>query len=277
MKKGLNGFQIKVIALILMTFDHIYYMLGLLLPIPKWFTMIGRVSAPLFFFMVANGMRHTSNRKKYMLRLYIGSVIMGAGNAFFGRYFPNPSGAVLMANIFSTLFIICLLIYAGENLGKAIKEKKPAQALWNALLLSLPFVFSILLISVLRLPGDLGMYGIQFGLIFLPSALFTEGGIPFVLMGIGMYLFADKKKSLAIFYTLFCVFIAVSNYSPALGWAESLRQYFQWLMIGSLPIMLMYNDERGPSMKYFFYAYYPIHLYTLLFVARFVGKQQGLL
>ena len=50
-QKGLNSFQIKVIALILMVFDHIHYIFSGIWDIPMWFTMLGRVSAPLFIFI----------------------------------------------------------------------------------------------------------------------------------------------------------------------------------------------------------------------------------
>lgn len=38
------------------------------------------------------------------------------------------------------------------------------------------------------------------------------------------------------------------------------------ILIASLPLLL-YNGERGPSMKYWFYAYYPVHLTVLGFIA----------
>ncbi|RRH22683.1 conjugal transfer protein TraX, partial [Clostridioides difficile] len=40
-------------------------------------------------------------------------------------------------------------------------------------------------------------------------------------------------------------------------------QNYQWMMIASLPLMLLYNGEKGKSMKYLFYLYYPIHVYIL--------------
>ena len=74
-QKGLNSFQIKLIALILMVFDHIHYIFSGIWDIPMWFTMLGRVSAPLFIFISANGMRYTRHPEKYMLRLWAGSVL----------------------------------------------------------------------------------------------------------------------------------------------------------------------------------------------------------
>lgn len=91
-QKGLNSFQIKVIALILMVFDHIHYIFSGIWDIPMWFTMLGRVSAPLFIFISANGMRYTRHPEKYMLRLWAGSVFMSFGNKLINTYFPLPGG-----------------------------------------------------------------------------------------------------------------------------------------------------------------------------------------
>ena len=45
----------------------------------------------------------------------------------------------------------------------------------------------------------------------------------------------------------------------------------QWFMILSLPFILLYNDQRGRKMKYFFYVYYPLHVYLLVILARIVA------
>ena len=44
---SLSGFQLKYIALITMVFDHIQYFFEYTGKIPIWFTMIGRLAAPL--------------------------------------------------------------------------------------------------------------------------------------------------------------------------------------------------------------------------------------
>ena len=45
----------------------------------------------------------------------------------------------------------------------------------------------------------------------------------------------------------------------------------QWFMILSLPFILLYNGQRGRKMKYFFYVYYPLHVYLLVILARIVA------
>ena len=69
----LSSFWLKVIALLTMTIDHIGFMLqGFdIQPVGDIFRVIGRLALPLFCFMIAEGVIHTKNFKKYALRLGI--------------------------------------------------------------------------------------------------------------------------------------------------------------------------------------------------------------
>ncbi|MEG1873027.1 MAG: TraX family protein, partial [Ruthenibacterium sp.] len=74
---GLTGFHLKYLALFLMVLDHIHYFFGFTGKIPVWFSMLGRLSAPLFLFCVVEGFIHTHDRRRYFLRLYAIAVGMG--------------------------------------------------------------------------------------------------------------------------------------------------------------------------------------------------------
>ncbi len=63
-EKGLTGFQLKLIGLFLMIFDHIHEMFGFTNNIPVAFNWVGRIVAPIFIFMTVQGFIHTRNRKK---------------------------------------------------------------------------------------------------------------------------------------------------------------------------------------------------------------------
>ena len=69
----LSSFWLKVIALLTMTIDHVGYMMqGFdIQPIGDIFRVIGRIALPLFCFMIAEGVLHTKNFKRYALRLGI--------------------------------------------------------------------------------------------------------------------------------------------------------------------------------------------------------------
>ena len=58
-KKGLDGTQLKTIALVLMVLDHIHYFFEFTGWVPTWFSMLGRLSAPLFLFCTVEGFAHT--------------------------------------------------------------------------------------------------------------------------------------------------------------------------------------------------------------------------
>lgn len=65
--KVLNNNQLKTIAMILMTIDHIGYIFEL----DPIFRIIGRLSFPLFAFLIYQGFLYTRNIIKYFRRLFI--------------------------------------------------------------------------------------------------------------------------------------------------------------------------------------------------------------
>lgn len=63
---GLSGNQLKIIALIAMTLDHIGVVL---LPRVTFLRIIGRIAFPIFAWMIAEGCQYTRNRRKYLLSM----------------------------------------------------------------------------------------------------------------------------------------------------------------------------------------------------------------
>lgn len=125
--KGLSGSDLKILALFSMAIDHfaasiIYY--GLLLPdtplfpdppIWTWYQIyeamrcFGRIAFPIFCFLLVEGFLHTSNRKKYALRLFLFALIseLPFDLALFGQPFvPGHQ------NVFFTLLLGFLAIWA---------------------------------------------------------------------------------------------------------------------------------------------------------------------
>lgn len=59
----LNAFQLKLFAMILMVLDHLHsYIPGM----PLWFSLVGRIVAPIFFYFIVEGFFYTRSRKRYM-------------------------------------------------------------------------------------------------------------------------------------------------------------------------------------------------------------------
>lgn len=268
LQKGLNSFQIKVIALVLMVFDHIHYIFSGVFPIPLWFTMLGRLSAPLFIFATANGMRYTRNPVKYLMRLWAGFVFMGLGNNLINDYFPLPNGGIIINNIFSTLFIICLIIFGIQRISICRKENRP---FLQYILLMLVPVFSTIIIFMAM--SDPNLFFIARGVMFfVPSILFCEGGFVMVALGVGLYLCSQDKKKIGIFYLVLSILVFAMGYNPEIGVESMFLDNIQWLMVFALPFMLLYNKQKGRGMKYFFYAFYPAHIYIFTILAYIISK-----
>ena len=72
----MTSFVLKIIAMITMIIDHSGDVFNPLLHEKSLiFNAIGRIAFPLFAFMVVEGYTHTSNIKKYLLRLFIFALI----------------------------------------------------------------------------------------------------------------------------------------------------------------------------------------------------------
>ena len=63
---GLTGNQLKIIAMVIMTVDHIG---ACLLPQYRVLRIIGRLAMPIFAYMIAEGCRYTKNRLRYLLTI----------------------------------------------------------------------------------------------------------------------------------------------------------------------------------------------------------------
>ncbi len=64
---SLTSNQLKIIAMITMTCDHVGLQLLPQFPILR---IIGRLALPIYAYMIAEGCRYTRDRKKYFLRLF---------------------------------------------------------------------------------------------------------------------------------------------------------------------------------------------------------------
>lgn len=67
-----TGNQLKIIALIAMTIDHIG---ARIFPEVKILRIIGRIAFPIFAYMIAEGCKYTRNRKKHLLTIFAIAII----------------------------------------------------------------------------------------------------------------------------------------------------------------------------------------------------------
>lgn len=110
--KYLSSFTLKILAIITMTLDHILYFIGVKggVEIPIWFGYLGKLAAPIFFFLIIEGFFHTRSKNKYLLRLAM----------FGGLMIPIDLILQIGNNIFLSLTLAVLIMLMLEN----IKNKK---------------------------------------------------------------------------------------------------------------------------------------------------------
>ncbi|MCT4687170.1 TraX family protein [Vallitalea sp.] len=59
---------------------------------------------------------------------------------------------------------------------------------------------------------------------------------------------------------------------PAYNQSWYILKNEQWLMVLALPFMVLYNGKRGGKCKYFFYLFYPIHIYVLYILGALINN-----
>lgn len=63
-----------------------------------------------------------------------------------------------------------------------------------------------------------------------------------------------------IFNSILDLILGINTFSVRL---DILWEDPQWMMIFSIPLILMYNGKKGISLKYLFYIFYPCHIAIL--------------
>src|SRR3989344_960795 len=95
----MTAFHIKLIAIITMVIDHVglYFFPDLLI-----LRIIGRLSFPLFAWLIANGVHYSHNAKAYLTRIFLFALLSQLPYLLVNRQI-DPRFAGL--NIFFTLFL----------------------------------------------------------------------------------------------------------------------------------------------------------------------------
>lgn len=247
MKKVLDSNQIKLIAIAAMTIDHIAWLLypgydeGV---IPVILHIIGRLTCPIMCYLIAEGYYYTKNINKYTMRLFAFSFIshfayIFASSDYIGwqSFIPFYTG-----NILNQTSVMWPLAWGLVMLRVADSEKMK---------MSVKALF-ILLICVITFPSDWSCIA---SLCIL--AIGTNRG--------------DFKKQML--WMIFYVGIYSVVYFFAL---DKLYGLIQMAVVLSVPVIMMYNGQRGSNpkinkiMKWFFYIYYPLHLFIIGYI-HFIG------
>ena len=255
-KGGLTGSTLKWIAIVTMFIDHFaatyltriligrgYYeiMLGTDMNAMIAFSQqnaalilgmtlmrfVGRVAFPIFCFLLVEGFLHTSNVKKYLLRLAIFAVITEvpfnlalSGSAFYLDY----------QSVMVTL-LIAMLMLCGVKWVETREWKK-----------------------IFRVLACIAIVAAASAVAVLLKTDYTWSG---VLCVAGMY-YLGKKGMKVRGALLGCAFLIMAG----------LMEIFA--LVG-VAFIALYNGKRGMKMKYFFYAFYPVHLFLLWLLCAVLG------
>ncbi len=225
--KGLNSNALKLIAIAAMTVDHLTWTL---FPGTQkvWYIMalhiVGRLTAPIMWFFIAEGCRKTHNIKKYALRMLIFAFVSHFAYCFaFGIPLSVTHGGFF--NRTSVMWALMLaVVLVGINQSDKVREWQKTAA--------------IFLFCVLAFPADWSSIAVM-----APLFIYFHAG--------------DRKKQMAdiVIWT----FVYALVYFLFLDRVYGILQMFTFL---SIPLLMLYNGERGRAkgMKWLFYIYYPAHL-----------------
>lgn len=262
--RGLSSSGLKWIALVLMVLDHVHYFFAYTGQVPEWFSMAGRLPAPLFLFCLVEGFTHTHDRKKYFIKIYLIHLLMsGLLFLMICGLLVRPDGFYPM-NGMMTAFAILMIVFQGIDW---LAERRWGPGLAAVVL---PLAWPILAGTLMGMVPALQMPLSVLGYTFLPMWNSNpDASIGTIFMGILLYGFRKNRRVqagvFAGFTVLYYLFYPLLVFSRLLDfhWTQMFTAYYEWYGALAAVLMLCYNGERGQGPKRFFYLFYPAHIYIL--------------
>ncbi len=263
--KGLSGFSIKYLAMVLMVLDHIEYFFAFTGKVPLFFSQLGRLAAPLFLFCVIEGFTHTHDRKKYFLRIYLLSVLMGAVHFSFyniGYVLVRPDGFFPQNQMLAS-FSILIVVLQGIDWCAHHRWGRGLAAILVPLFLPIPVTVLMMTVPnpVLSFSCNLLAFTV------LPVHTFImDGGTVTILFGVILYLFRKNRKVQAAAFVVTCVLwdiVRIRLMAPDLVIKDYFTLAYEWMEVFAVIPMLCYNGTKGNGSKRLFYWFYPLHIFIL--------------
>jgi hypothetical protein len=255
---SINATTLKMIAAVLMVCDHIHQMFESA-GAPIWLAWLGRPVMVMFLFVLSESFHYTRSRKKFLTRLLIGSWLMTLSSALLETFVLPNDNVALMNNAFSTFFVAGLYMWFWDMFLDGVKTRKAGKIIGSILLCLVPVLTSILILGVMNL--DISPRWLQrmamTAIMMLPSLLILEGGPFMVALGVLMYMLRRWRGAQITVLAIFSAILFALSQDPSA----------QWLMVFAAVPMLVYNGEKGRGVTYFFYIFYPSHIYFLYIVA----------
>lgn len=220
----MSGFLLKIIAMITMFIDHytaIFIPFGTIEGYAG--RIIGRIAFPIFCFLIVEGMRHTKDVKKYMLRLGIFGLVSELPFDLAFSIATEENGIWSYQNVFFTLFLGLFVIFCINQ----IKIK----------LVHNPLLCSLLQLTFVVLGG------------FVAEGIRSDYGFVGILMIVTFYFLQDKKLIL-----VFVLFLLNASLGILQGFAVC-SMAFIWFYNGER------GPKINKYFFYFFYPFHLMLLY----------------
>lgn len=232
----ISSMSLHIMAMVFMLCDHLW---GTIVPGNDWLTCIGRISFPIFAFMIVEGYFHTRNLKKYAGRLLLFAVLSEIPfNLAMGSSLFYP----IHQNVLWSFLISLGLIHWNE-------KAKATQKLWLQALIGCTTVLLGYLIGLLTMVD------------------FYHAGILTILV----FYFFRQRKWWSYIGQLLCLWYI--NMEMLGGFSYELHffgnTYFfvrqGFALFALIPIWL-YQGKQGyhsKMLQYVYYSFYPLHLLLL--------------
>lgn len=226
--------SLHIMAMAFMLCDHLW---GTILSGNDWLTCIGRLTFPIYAFLLVEGYFHTKNLKRYVGRLTLFAVLSEIPfNLAMGSTVFYP----LHQNVLWSFLISIWLIHLNE---------KAKGKLWRQILVG---IGTVLLGYILGIVTFVDYYG---------------SGILMVMV----FYFFRQRKWWCFLGQFIC--LAYINFELLDGFAYELRLFGEtfyfarqgFAMLALIPIWL-YRGKQGlhnKPLQYSYYAFYPVHLLIL--------------
>lgn len=238
--KILNSNQLKLIAIIAMTVDHIAWAMFDGYPralLPLVMHIIGRLTCPIMCYFIAEGYHYTRNINKYTFRLFAFAFVSHFAYIFASNDFVDFKSFIpfYYGNFLNQTSVMWSLAWGLVMLR--IADSKRIKSIYKILL--------VILICIITLPSDWSCI----------AAL--------CIMAVGTNR-GDFRKQMSwmIFYVALYSLVYFFAIDKAYG-------ILQMGVVLSIPVIAMYNGKRGKNpkinkfMKWFFYIFYPVHLFVI--------------
>ena len=273
--KGITANQIKIVAVLLMTADHIAsYMLmsPSVQSVQNLLHLFGRGAAPLFLYCVTESLRKCTSRQKYLFRLYCAAVCCGLFNIFAEKiiellfHVSLSFSNILHSYVWLVIFVelierMCCSYHAKEWIKLLAFSIFFSGAIYFSTLIDSVFLDYSLICNLFDINPNFAQLLLRIKDAFTVSPFRLEYSLEFVLLGCSLY-FAKQKTIQCSILAICGVMLYIINL-----WGLNISSIQPVAVLSIIPIIAIYNRERGNSNKLFFYLYYIVHRFVFACLA----------